>query len=108
MKTLFITTVALAAMAAAMSAPATEFEPNGNQIVCYDPLTNSAHQNPAECARFVGDNLPSDMGGPQDFHGPGQAAQFFNGDGKGKERLTPADIFRERCRHGDEPPPDTP
>ena len=111
MKTLLVTTVALAALGATAFATAQEFAsppPNANQIVCYDPLYGNAHSNPAECARFVGKNLPEDMGGPQDFRGPGIAARFFTGDAQGKNRVTPAKIFSERCVHGDDLPPETP
>ena len=99
MKTLLIASVALAALGAAGSATAQEF--NGNQVVCFAPKDGTQHGNPAECARHVGKVLS-----PDDplFDGPGQAAQFFTevytatgeiGDyAKNGHTLTPADIMR--------------
>jgi hypothetical protein len=93
MKTRFITTFALAALVTAPLAIAAEF--NGNQVVCFDPVTGAAHQNPAECARFVGGQVG------EEFKGPGQGAQYFTEMGlvgKNGKRLTPADIMRGPTR----------
>ena len=103
MKTLVVTTVALAALGGAAMATATEFD--GNQVVCFDPLTGEAHENPAACARYVGETLV-DLGQlplGEGFKGPGQGAQYFTEmgmTGRNGLRLTPADIMRGPDREG--------
>lgn len=91
MKKLFITAAALAALGAAVSVTGAEFFPNGNQVVCYDPMTGVAHENPAACARFVGGLVG------EEFKGPGHGGQYFTEMGmigKNGKRMTPADIMR--------------
>jgi hypothetical protein len=93
MKTLFVTTIALAAFAATPLAMAAEY--NGNQVVCFDPVTGTPHENPAACARFVGELVGAG------FNGPGQGAQYFTEMGmvgKNDRSLTPADIMRGPTR----------
>jgi hypothetical protein len=99
MKTLVLTTIAVAALGAAMCVPAAEEFPHGNQIVCYDPVNGEPHPNPAECARAAGFNSPGD--GAQTFTEMGDPY----GISKNGVRVTPADIFRVRCVHGDDPAP---
>jgi len=102
MKTLLVTTVALAALGATASATAQEFKDfrlDGNQIVCYDPINGAPNDSPAACAKAAGFNSPGE--GARTFTDMGMA-------GHNGKRITPIDIFRQRCVHGDDLPPETP
>ena len=99
MKTLLVTTVALAALGTTAFATAQEFSLNGNQIVCYDPINGAPNDSPAACAKAAGFNSPGE--GARTFTDMGMA-------GHNGKRITPIDIFRQRCVHGDDLPPETP
>jgi hypothetical protein len=94
MKTLVLTTIAVAALGAAVGA-------KGAGVVCvypYDP-DRTPHENPALCAQFAGTQQEPQ----QEFNGPGQAAQYFSemgAVGKNGRNLTPADIMRGVDRTG--------
>jgi hypothetical protein len=92
MKSRAFITAAFIGLGVAIAGPAMAYDPMmANDIVCFDPVEGMPHDNPAECAQFVG------------FNGPGLGGQFFTAnpdEAKAKglvsrngQRFTPADIM---------------